>query len=139
MPYVALEFDHRIAQPAIQWIVVSCSGVGEKCGGPIALSPRHDVAYFLDQATAEHDARMFAEYKNNADAETPPATGQPARHYAYQWDHHVFSSTLCWGVLNWSGIEGVQSKRTDVAYFVDPSTAQADSRAFSFMRDKGRA
>lgn len=141
MPYVALEFDHRIAQPAIQWIVVKCAGVGEKCGGPIALSPRHDVAYFLDPVTAHRDATLFAEYKNRALVaddilQAIEERRVPLRHYAYQWDHQIFSATLKWGVLEWSGDETRHSSRIDVAYFVDPDSAEPDAKVFSFLRDR---
>ncbi|MCS3454556.1 hypothetical protein M2366_000595 [Aeromonas sp. BIGb0405] len=141
MPYVALEFDHKIAQPAIQWIVVKCSGVGEKCGGPIALSPRHDVAYFMDPVTASRDAKLFADYKNTAlivndILQAIEERRQPMRHYAYQWDHQIFSSTLKWGVLEWSGDETQKSSRIDVAYFVDLDSAEPDSKVFAFLRDQ---
>lgn len=140
MSYVALEFDHRIAQPTIRWIVVNCAGVGEKCGGPIALAPRHDVAYFLDPDSAHQDARDFAAYKNSNLIDEAVLKGMnsgepPARHYAYLWDHFIFSSTLRWGVLQWSGIQGAQSARIDVAYFVDPVSAEHDAKYFAYQRD----
>ncbi|MDL4454993.1 hypothetical protein QRZ34_28820 [Klebsiella michiganensis] len=141
MPYVALEFDHRIAQPAIRWIVVKCTGVGNKCGGPIALSPRHDVAYFMDSETASRDAKIFADYKNSAQIPDEILkfieTGQqPKKHYAYQWDHQIFSSMLKWGVLEWLDVEGERVPRIDIAYFVDPEWAESDARIFSYLRDR---
>ena len=41
-----------------------------------------------------------------------------------------------WAVLEWNGEnpEGV-SVRSDVAYFLDPETAEADARAFRVIRD----
>lgn len=147
MPFVALEFDHQIAQPAIRWIVVECAGVGRKCGGPIALSPRHDVAYFLDDTTAERDAQRFASYKNaTAQAGVSSAldgsisekinSGTPPRfHYAYAWDHLIFSPTLRWAVFQWSGSDEISAPRIDVAYFVDPRSAELDAKVFAFQRD----
>jgi hypothetical protein len=37
MPYVALEWDHRIGRPFMKWLVVKCHSVGQKFGGPQAL------------------------------------------------------------------------------------------------------
>ena len=54
--FAALEFDHDLFRPQIKWIVVECAGVGRKCGGPIALPPRRDSAYFGSAATASEDA-----------------------------------------------------------------------------------
>lgn len=145
MPFVALEFDHHIAQHSIRWIVIDCAGIGHKCGGPIALPPRQDIAYFLDPMTAEQDAVHFAAYKNaiadgTADAyreiEQKISDGEhPHFHYPYQWDHLIFSDTIRWAVLKWSGSEQTPSKRVDVAYFVAPKTAAQDARAFSFIRE----
>ena len=67
MPYVALEWDHKIGRPVIQWLVVKCQSVGQKFGGPQALPPRRDVAYFVDEETAERDAKAFAAYKTRQD------------------------------------------------------------------------
>lgn len=145
MTFVALEFDHQIAQHSIRWIVIDCAGVGRKCGGPIALSPRHDIGYFLDPMTAEQDALHFAAYKNAlaegaADSyremdKKISADEHPHYHYPYRWDHLIFSNTIRWAVLKWSGSEQTPSKRVDVAYFVDPETAEHDARAFSFIRE----
>jgi hypothetical protein len=75
MPYVALEWDHKIGKPMIKWLVVRCASVGTKFGGPQAFPPRRDVAYFVDERTAERDAKAFAEYKMNGEtaAELPAA------------------------------------------------------------------
>src|SRR5688572_13453495 len=67
MPYVALEWDHKIGRPVIQWLVVKCQSVGQKFGGPQALPPRRDVAYFVDTRTAERDAKAFAAFKTRQD------------------------------------------------------------------------
>lgn len=143
MPYVALEWDHQIGRPMIHWLVVHCAGVGEKAGGPIALAPRRDIAYFVSEETAERDAKAFAAYKN-AQYEgraTPPGPtrpgAEPQRHVAFPWDHSLFSPLLRWAVLEWGGREGKPMPRTDVAYFLDPETAEADARAFCWMRDDG--
>jgi hypothetical protein len=42
-----------------------------------------------------------------------------------------------WAVLEWNGENpsGV-SVRSDVAYFLDPETAEADARAFRVIRDE---
>jgi hypothetical protein len=142
MPYVALEWDHRIGKPMIHWLVVQCAGVGEKCGGPIALAPRRDIAYFCSEETAERDAKAFAAYKNAQHEGRSPfperREGHPQRHMAYAWDHNYFSSLIRWGVLEWGGEGGKPMPRTDVAYFLDPETAEADARAFSWMRDGWR-
>ena len=57
MPYVALEWDHHIGRPMIRWLVVKCKSVGRKFGGPQALPPRRDIAYFVDGESAERDAK----------------------------------------------------------------------------------
>jgi hypothetical protein len=144
--YAALEFDHALFKPQIQWIVVACSAVGHKCGGPVALPPRHDVAYFVNPVTARKDAEAFADFKNRqaeghldesekalAQAATQGAT--PKRHLAYPWDHQLMATQpLRWGVLEWSGNEEIEAPRIDVAYFTDPETAEGDARLFAMMR-----
>ena len=62
--FAALEFDHGLFKPQIKWIVVECASVGHKCGGPIALPPRGDRAYFIHAKTAREDAEAYADYKN---------------------------------------------------------------------------
>jgi len=142
MPYVALEWDHKIGRPMIQWLVVECASVGRKFGGPQALPPRHDVAYFVDPSTAERDAKAFAAYKTHL-AEQPGAQplGSGAtysdRHAAFGWDHNIFRPQLQWAVLEWNGADpDGESVRTDVAYFLDPETGEADARAFRVIRDE---
>ncbi len=123
----------------ICWLVVECGGVGEKCGGPVALPPRRDVAYFVDDQTAERDARAFAEYKN-AQREGRLVESTPMAelkwHAPYVWDHHIYSPLLRWGVLEWNGKNGKPGPRLDVAYFLDPETAESDARWFSRDRDR---
>jgi hypothetical protein len=143
MPYVALEWDHKIARPVIQWLVVKCQSVGWKFGGPQALAPRHDVAYFVDEHTAERDAKAFAAFKTRQEegAVTPPAelgtdSVYSNRHAAFSWDHNIFNPLVQWAVLEWNGEnpDGV-SVRDDVAYFLDPASGEADARAFRVIRD----
>ena len=142
MPYVALEWDHRIGRPFIQWLVVECASVGRKFGGPQALPPRHDVAYFVEPETAERDAKAFAEYKNRlADGAAVELSGTEraysSRHAAFAWDHNIFRPQVQWAVLEWNGEHAEEdSVRNDVAYFLDPHTAEADARAFRVLRDE---
>jgi hypothetical protein len=144
--YAALEFDHALFKPQIKWIVVQCAGVGHKCGGPIALPPRHDVAYFVNPNTAREDAEAFADLKNRQadgrlnDSERNMVEGAahgatPKRHLAYPWDHQLMAEKpLRWGVLEWSGHEEVAAPRIDIAYFTDPATAETDAKLFALMR-----
>jgi len=144
MPYVALEWDHKIGRPVIQWLVVKCQSVGEKFGGPQALPPRRDVAYFVDEQTAERDAKAFAAYKTRIDkggTESDQKLGKSEayskKHAAFGWDHNIFNPLVQWAVLEWNGEnpEG-ESFRNDVAYFLDPETGEADARAFRVLRDE---
>jgi hypothetical protein len=144
MPYVALEWDHRIGRPVIQWLVVKCQSVGEKFGGPQALPPRRDVAYFVDRNTAERDAKAFAAYKMRmieggtaADLTMGRSEAYSQKHAAFCWDHNIFNPLVQWAVLEWNGEnpEGA-SFRNDVAYFLDPETGEADARAFRVLRDQ---
>lgn len=141
MPYVALEWDHHIGRPMIHWIVVKCASVGQKFGGPQAIAPRRDAAYFVDSETAERDAKAFAAYKTSQDEGTlitPLGTDNvySNRHAAFAWDHNIFNPIVQWAVLEWNGEnpDGV-SVRNDIAYFLDPESAEADARAFRVIRD----
>ena len=142
MPYVALEWDHKIGRPMIKWLVVKCASLGQKFGGPQALPPRRDVAYFVDEETAERDAKAFAAYKTSQAAdgdveETSTPAAYSNRHAAFGWDHNIFNPMIQWAVLEWNGENpsGV-SVRSDVAYFLDPESAEADARAFRVIRDE---
>ncbi|HEX3068923.1 MAG TPA: hypothetical protein VHX14_10135 [Thermoanaerobaculia bacterium] len=144
MPYVALEWDHKIGRPVIQWLVVKCKSVGEKFGGPQALPPRRDVAYFVDEETAEQDAKAFAAYKTRmdndaatSDHELGKSAAYSKKHAAFGWDHNIFNPLVQWAVLEWNGEnpEG-ESFRNDVAYFLDPETAESDAKAFRVLRDE---
>jgi len=143
MPYVALEWDHKIAKPLVKWLVVKCHSVGRKFGGPQAFPPRRDVAYFVDERTAERDAKAFAEYKTReqeGSVDFEPlgtAHAYSNHHAAFAWDHNIFNPLVNWAVLSWNGEEpdGV-SVRNDVGYFLDPETGEADARAFRVLRDE---
>ncbi|HEX7679636.1 MAG TPA: hypothetical protein VF713_16005 [Thermoanaerobaculia bacterium] len=143
MPYVALEWDHKIGRPVIQWLVVKCKSVGQKFGGPQAQPPRRDVAYFVNEESAERDAKAFADYKTRQDEgrdgeETlGTAEAYSKKHAAFAWDHNIFNPLVQWAVLEWNGEnpEGA-SFRNDLAYFLDPETAESDARAFRVLRDK---
>ncbi|HEX6098003.1 MAG TPA: hypothetical protein VF432_16875 [Thermoanaerobaculia bacterium] len=142
MPYVALEWDHRIGRPFMQWLVVKCASVGQKFGGPQALPPRHDVAYFVEPDTAERDAKAFAAYKTTLEegaanaSDLGTAAAYSNRHAAFEWDHNIFRPQVQWAVLEWNGENPTgESFRKDVAYFLDPATAEADAKAFRVLRD----
>jgi len=140
MPYVALEWDHKIGRPIVKWLVVKCHSLGQKFGGPQALPPRRDVAYFVDERSAERDAKAFAAYKTRQDQKGAEKLGTANvysnRHAAFAWDHNIFNPIIQWAVLEWNGEnpDGL-SVRSDVAYFLDPETAEADARAFRVLRD----
>ena len=140
MPYVALEWDHKIGRPMIKWLVVKCHSLGQKFGGPQALPPRRDVAYFVDERTAERDAKAFAAFKEgqgSAVAETPAPAAYSNHHAAFGWDHNIFNPMIQWAVLEWNGENpSGTSVRNDVAYFLDPESAEADARAFRVIRDE---
>jgi len=143
MPYVALEWDHKIGRPVIQWLVVKCQSVGRKFGGPQALPPRRDVAYFVDTRTGERDAKAFAAFKTRQDdgevgagEDLGAANAYSNRHAAFGWDHNIFNPLVRWAVLEWNGEnpDGI-SVRSDVAYFLDPEMGEQDARAFRVIRD----
>lgn len=140
MAYVALEWDHKIGRPIIQWLVVKCSSVGQKFGGPQALPPRRDVAYFVNEQSAERDAKAFAAYKTGLDEKkkgTETTEAYSKRHAAFSWDHNIFNPLIQWAVLEWNGENpDGESFRNDVAYFLDPETAETDAKAFRAIRDE---
>ncbi|WP_437682775.1 hypothetical protein [Sorangium sp. So ce131] len=59
-----------------------------------------------------------------------------ARHAAFPWDHLLFNPLLRWAVLEWPGEGAPPGPRRDIAYFVDPDTAESDAAAFSALRDR---
>src|ERR1041385_3343804 len=115
MPYVALEWDHKIAKPLVKWLVVQCASLGTKFGGPQALPPRRDIAYFVDDETAERDAKAFAAYKMEQDELGIETTEMPAaysnRHAAFGWDHNIFNPLIQWAVLEWNGVNRSEERR----------------------------
>lgn len=71
------------------------------------------------------------------------ATGDLVKHCVFEWDHLLLAGApLRWAVLEWQGAEAVAvapdvaHARTDVAYFLDPTTAEADARLFAAARDR---
>lgn len=146
--FVALEFDHGLFKPQIRWIVVECAGLGRKCGGPIALSPRQDRAYFVSPETARQDAEEYAAFKQHqADnclsavetqlLRTAQYGESPGRHFAYPWDHLLMAARpLSWAVLEWSGDEDLGGPRTDIAYFAETSEAEPDAKVFALLRER---
>ena len=137
MPYVALEWDHKIGKPMIKWLVVQCAALGTKFGGPQALPPRRDIAYFVDEQTAERDAKAFAAYKTSGEEATETPAAYSNRHAAFGWDHNIHNPLIQWAVLEWNGENPTgASVRNDVAYFLDPKMAESDARAFRVIRDE---
>jgi len=127
----------------IHWLVVQCKSVGRKFGGPQALPPRRDVAYFVDKETAERDAKAFAAYKNgqerNDARDFSAAEAYSNNHAAFAWDHNIFNPLIQWAVLEWNGEGAEVSVRNDVAYFLDKETGETDAKAFRVMRDELQA
>ena len=144
MPYVALEWDHKIGRPMIKWLVVKCQSLGTKFGGLQALPPRRDVAYFVNEETAEADAKAFAAYKtrmdngaNESDVKLGKSEAYSKKHAAFGWDHNIFNPLVQWAVLEWNGENpDGESFRNDVAYFLNPETAETDAKAFRVIRDE---
>lgn len=148
--FAALEFDHDLFKPQIKWIVVECSGVGRKCGGPIAYPPRRDRAYFISPASAREDAEAYADFKNRQaqDCLNPAEQAlvrraqsgeSPRHHFAYPWDHLLLAAQpLTWAVFEWSGDDTLSSPRVDAAYFTLDDEAERDARIFAFLRERDR-
>lgn len=147
MPYVALKWDHKVGRPTICWLVVKCASVGEKFGGPQALPPRRDIAYFVNEETAEQDALEFAEFKNAMDGTLDlPVMSQyhellnsqlnAKHHAAFEWDHNIFNPLIQWAVLQWGGEGQWGADREDIAYFLDTETAKTDAKVFSLLRER---
>ncbi|MFC0116706.1 hypothetical protein [Pseudoalteromonas xiamenensis] len=135
--FIALSWDHAIAQHFISWIVVECGGVGEKFGLPQALPPRRDVAYFCGEA-AEHDAKAFAEFKNSRLVNSVSLSYEPYLspnhgycHYA--WDHCYLRELIKFAVLYWENGKHQKSTptRDDVAYFLCDSEGEQDAAFFA--------
>jgi hypothetical protein len=146
--FAALEFDHALFKPQVRWIVVECSGVGRKCGGPVAFPPRRDRAYFVSPETARADAEAYADFKNRQEdrrfneveefaLSRAKAGKHPRRHLAYAWDHLLMADLpLSWAVLEWSGDDSTDGPRIDAAYFTHTPEAEMDAKAFAFLREE---
>ncbi|TCV93360.1 hypothetical protein EC912_105220 [Luteibacter rhizovicinus] len=149
--FAALEFDHDLFKPQIKWIVVECSGIGQKCGGPIAHPPRCDRAYFISPETAREDAEAYADFKNHQEQRCLSKVERaalllarhgkhPTHHRAYPWDHLLLAdSPLSWAVFEWSGNDAIDGQRIDAAYFTHAHEVGVDAMAFAFLREKNRS
>lgn len=62
--YEAYPWDHKMGTPLIRWAVLRHSINEDESATAQESSVRKDVAYFLHAETAEHDAKTFAQYKN---------------------------------------------------------------------------
>jgi hypothetical protein len=129
MQYEAMEWDHVVGNSTISWVVMECAGVGMRAGAVQALTPRRDVAYFVDRETAEAAAKEFARLKNlelgrdgGTSAWKPIAKDE---FVAYPWDHLEGQYHIRWGLLRWQKDD--HARRTDVAYLLDRNTAEHDA------------
>lgn len=135
--YIALKWDHQIGAHFVSWLVVECSSVTEKFGLPQALPPRRDIAYFVDEKTAEQDAKVFAHYKNTQQHETvesySPYLSDHHGYCHYEWDHSYFSDFIRHAVLYWEDghHEQPSAVRSDVGYFICPDYSETDSHFFA--------
>jgi len=79
----------------------------------------------------------FGNAVNESDVKMGKSEAYSKKHAAFGWDHNIFNPLVQWAVLEWNGEnpEGA-SVRSDVAYFLDPATAESDARAFRVMRDE---
>lgn len=128
MEYVAMEWDHTYSERWVRWVVMECAGLQEEENGAIqALKPRRDIAYFLREDTAEEDASLFASMRNGKSV-TPPQSRVDG-YRAYPWDHSTGEGVLQWAVLR--SEPELRLGRADVAYFVNPESAQSDAELFA--------
>ena len=90
-----------------------------------------------EHGRCHHTYRDRAEDGHGAVEETAAPAAYSNRHAAFGWDHNIFNPMIQWAVLEWNGENpsGV-SVRSDVAYFLDPETAEADARTFRVIRDE---
>ncbi len=95
---------------------------------------RRDVAYFVDDQWAEHDARAFAAFRNGAHVGASEPSHDDRELIAFPWDHNVFGSLVRWAVL--TPPADAQSGREDIAYFLDAEWAERDAKTFA--RQLGR-
>ncbi|HLP87468.1 MAG TPA: hypothetical protein VK184_02535 [Nostocaceae cyanobacterium] len=138
MVYIAVKLNNRSQETALLWLVVESADVQEKVNGTVKLPSRRHIAYFVNQETAEQDAKQFAEYKNIQENSHLPteylkllANKTPAQYHT-TFESNLQSST---GTMYWAVQELCCGMREDIAYFFDPQTAQADAEAFSLIRD----
>jgi len=136
--FVALKWDHQIGAHFVSWIVVECSGVSEKFGLPQALPPRRDIAYFVDEKTAEYDAKVFAAYKNGLLDTSVLDKYDPylSPHHGfchYEWDHTYMGNLVKHAVLYWEDGKHHRNKpfRDDIGYFICPEQSEADSQFYA--------
>lgn len=136
--YAALEWDHALAKHFVGWIVVECSAIDQLFGLPQALPPRRDIAYFVNNSTAQQDAMAFAEMKNHSGSVEKSSKYSPylSDHHGfthYAWDHNYLQELIKHAVLYWEDGQHTSSKpiRDDIAYFVHPDTSQNDSELFA--------
>ncbi|HLO84072.1 MAG TPA: hypothetical protein VK203_03515 [Nostocaceae cyanobacterium] len=139
MVYTALRWDNRSQESSTYWLVVESKEAQEQTDGTITLpSRRRHIAYFVNQDTAEQDAKQFAEYKNEKERCYFPSEYlkllasniQPRHHAAFECDVHFSSGSIYWAVQ-----ECHSYLREDIAYFFDSLTAKEDAKAFSLIRD----
>jgi hypothetical protein len=139
MVYTALRWDNRSQTSSKYWSVVESKEAQELANGTITLPrrPRY-IAYFINEDTAEQDAKQFAEYKNEKARSYLPTEYQkllasntlPGCHTAFECDVHFSSGSIYWAVQ-----ECCHGLREDIAYFFDAHTAKEDAKAFSLIRD----
>jgi len=129
MQYEAMEWDHMVGHTTIKWVVMECAGVGMRAGAIQALTPRRDIAYFVDGETAEAAAKEFARLKNLEIGRNGGDSGWKLRDkdefVAYPWDHLEGQYHIQWGLLRWQ--RDNHGLRTDVAYLLDRKTAENDA------------
>lgn len=142
MQFEAMVWDHRYSDNLIHCLVMECSGVEMKAGAIQAIAPRRDVAYFVDNETAEVMSTVFAQMKQAKESEEDlqhklQALCPKYRYIAYAWDHASGSHLIKWGILRYS--EDQPGVRTDVAYFLDADTAQNDALTMEKLLNQAAA
>ncbi|APR81794.1 Hypothetical protein A7982_07143 [Minicystis rosea] len=66
--------------------------------------------------------------------EAKASSAYSRRHAAFLWDHNLFNPLIGWAVLEWEGDDVAGGERCDVAYFLDPASAELDARVFRLIR-----
>lgn len=138
MQYEAMKWDHQFDNTVIQWVVMECAGVTMKAGAIQAVTPRRDIAYFVDPATAESASREFARLRNaqigNPSDGSEWVTMDNTEFVAYSWDHSAGRDLIKWGVLRWK--RDNPGERIDVAYLLDSDTAERDALALEKLLNR---